>query len=350
MLHQLPEIATPRWLTDLSSNTIINQPFPLHELLLDSLYYPSSGFDGDPVRHLAGNILSFIYVDYGHSRDEFMNALRDPGFRGYDLFATRSVTERELTPHGWRPTPPTRLDGEPSRYRAWIKKPFCSWTLFQRREDIPVSHGPSRFSLLYLCADGVAAYQALYVANSAIPKAVAVIQPGHAFGGNWTNYTKPNRIFAKTVLGNPSGQPEILLYGGMGRRHFYREPCWPDYQTQVCLVDKTGGGSIGVWSKNAQECVPADAERKKQKRSFKIISGGQTGVERAALDVALTLGIPCGGWYPKGRKAEVGPIPDRFPLKETDEIGKNIKDSDGTLILTWGKSTGKKYGDTDQGI
>ncbi len=42
----------------------------------------------------------------------------------------------------------------------------------------------------------------------------------------------------------------------------------------------------------------------------RIVSGGQTGVDRAALDVALELGLPCGGWCPKGRRAEDGPIPE----------------------------------------
>lgn len=251
MLDQLPEITVPAWLSNLSPATIINEPFPLHEILHGSLYYPSSGFDGDPVRYLAGNILSFIYIDQGHSHDEFMMALKSPGFCGYDLIAERQVTERELTPRGWQPTLPTRADGEPSRFRDQIKKPFCSWSVFQRHEDAPVSHGPTRFSLLYLCADGVAAFQALYVANSAVPKAVAVIQPGHAFGGNWTDYTNPERIFARAVLGNPCGQPEILLYGGYGGRTHYRESCWPSYQTQVCFVNKTDNGNIGVWAKTS---------------------------------------------------------------------------------------------------
>jgi hypothetical protein len=133
MLDQLPEIAVPRWLSELSASAIMSEPFPLRQLLEDSLYYPSSGFDGNPVRHLAGNILSFIYVDYGRSHDEFRNALANPGFRGYELIATRSVTERELTPNGWHPTAPTRSDGDPSRYRNWIREPFCSWSVFQRR-------------------------------------------------------------------------------------------------------------------------------------------------------------------------------------------------------------------------
>ena len=73
-----------------------------------------------------------------------------------------------------------------------------------------------------------------------------------------------------------------------------------------------------------------------------IISGGQTGVDRAALDAALELGIPCGGWCPRGRRAEDGPIPDRYPLHETStdaypqRTERNVRDSDGTLILTRG--------------
>jgi len=69
-------------------------------------------------------------------------------------------------------------------------------------------------------------------------------------------------------------------------------------------------------------------------------------VDRAALDVALELGIPCGGCCPKGRLAEDGPIDPRYPVNETksSEYGerteKNVGDSDGTLILTWGAPTG----------
>jgi hypothetical protein len=75
----------------------------------------------------------------------------------------------------------------------------------------------------------------------------------------------------------------------------------------------------------------------------KIVSGGQTGVDRAALDVALELGIPCGGWCPRGRRAEDGPIDARYPLKETEtdiypvRTRWNVRDSDGTLILTRGQ-------------
>ena len=72
---------------------------------------------------------------------------------------------------------------------------------------------------------------------------------------------------------------------------------------------------------------------------MKLISGGQTGVDRAALDVAITWGVPHGGWCPRGRLAEDGRIPFRYKLRETDSpeypvrTEQNVLDSDATLIL-----------------
>jgi hypothetical protein len=78
----------------------------------------------------------------------------------------------------------------------------------------------------------------------------------------------------------------------------------------------------------------------------KIISGGQTGVDRAALDAALRHGIESGGWCPTGRLDEFGRIPDRYPVKElqnggfTERTLQNVKDSDGTVIIYPGKLSG----------
>lgn len=71
----------------------------------------------------------------------------------------------------------------------------------------------------------------------------------------------------------------------------------------------------------------------------KIISGGQTGVDRGALDAALALGFPCGGWCPDGRLAADGPLDLRYPLQELAGGGyrqrtrQNVLDSDATLIV-----------------
>jgi hypothetical protein len=78
----------------------------------------------------------------------------------------------------------------------------------------------------------------------------------------------------------------------------------------------------------------------------KIISGGQTGVDRAALDAAIELGIPHGGHCPRGRRAEDGRIPDRYQLTETDSAQyrvrteRNVLDADATLILCRGRMIG----------
>lgn len=79
---------------------------------------------------------------------------------------------------------------------------------------------------------------------------------------------------------------------------------------------------------------------------YKVISGGQTGVDRAGLDAAMEAGIPVGGYCPKGRLAEDGTIPARYPLTEltADEYParteKNVMESDGTLILNFGNLSG----------
>jgi hypothetical protein len=80
-----------------------------------------------------------------------------------------------------------------------------------------------------------------------------------------------------------------------------------------------------------------------QKRGFKIISGGQTGVDRAALDAALELNIPCGGWCPKGRRAEDGPTPDRYPLNE------KLPGKDGNERPGLRQNPYLDLGDTDRG-
>ncbi|HZC78582.1 MAG TPA: putative molybdenum carrier protein [Ktedonobacterales bacterium] len=78
----------------------------------------------------------------------------------------------------------------------------------------------------------------------------------------------------------------------------------------------------------------------------KVVSGGQSGVDRAALDAAGELGIARGGWCPRGRRAEDGPIPRRYRLAETpsgnyvQRTEWNVRDSDGTLIVNRGRLDG----------
>jgi hypothetical protein len=79
---------------------------------------------------------------------------------------------------------------------------------------------------------------------------------------------------------------------------------------------------------------------------LRIVSGGQTGVDRGALSGALQGGLACGGWCPAGRRAEDGPIPEQFPLRELEDrdyaarTRRNVADSDATVILAFGEPGG----------
>lgn len=79
----------------------------------------------------------------------------------------------------------------------------------------------------------------------------------------------------------------------------------------------------------------------------KIVSGGQTGADRAALDIAAELGLATGGWIPRGRRAEDGTVPQRYQsLVEAESESYyqrtelNVRDSDATVVFSFGPPTG----------
>jgi hypothetical protein len=97
---------------------------------------------------------------------------------------------------------------------------------------------------------------------------------------------------------------------------------------------------IGLWIKSAGE------KQDLRRGILKIISGGQTGVDRGALDAALAFEVECGGWCPAGRLAEDGTIPKCYPVMELANAGyaertaRNVADSDGTLVISKGEPIG----------
>jgi hypothetical protein len=98
------------------------------------------------------------------------------------------------------------------------------------------------------------------------------------------------------------------------------------------------------WESGLPMTAPSDPSRPSP--SIKIISGGQTGADRAGLDVAIARGIPHGGWCPKGRKSEDGPLPSHYLLTETPSASylvrteRNAAESDATVIFTLGALSG----------
>lgn len=193
-------------LTPASIHTI---PFPIAELLENSIYYPSSHFDGSVVKAYAHDYPSFVYCDYGVTEDDFMAEIQT--FRGYDVLAHRPVQKDELIPNGWQLQLPHHLLHNYGRYPNYIKPPFAHWVVYERKPEYSDMHGPARFSLLFVGGEGVATYQALYWSNRATAKAVAIVRPGTGFGNNWTNFLDGTKALGYVVTQNPYGSPDFII-------------------------------------------------------------------------------------------------------------------------------------------
>ena len=226
----VPE-SVPVWLSKLGDPL---GPIPMPDVLRHCVYYPSAGVDGYPVKYLGRYFQSFVYVDYGVGEQFVLNDL--PNFRGYDLILNRQVCQDELVPRGWQPPKLRREDGDPTRNAGRILPPFAIWAVYDRKPEVCPEHGPQRFSLLYIGGEGAATFHALFYSHRVSPAVVALIQPGTGFGGNWTDFENPNRVFARLVRENPAGMPDHLLYGGWGDGGGYISAPWPEYRTTGLIL------------------------------------------------------------------------------------------------------------------
>lgn len=243
----------PEWLARLNPPHLHRADFPLAEVLQHSLYYPAAGFDGRPVQFLGGFIHTFIYVDYGLEERAVDAEARAPGFLGYHLAGRKPLSERDLAPLGWHPQIPAQFENQmravtESHAHGFVRMPFATWYVFDRNDDRGKDHGPKRFSLVYLCADGVAAYQVLYWQNQTAPEVLAIFQPGTGFGNNYTDFRDPNGFFAWTVLRhNGQKAPDYLVCGENGPLDQY-QAFWPeDYPEHVEWFQYVNGN--GVWGR-----------------------------------------------------------------------------------------------------
>jgi hypothetical protein len=235
MINELPKTQTPEWLEAISKSNGNNCTiFPLSDILTNSLFYPACGLNGTPVKFLAGNILSFVYADYGMTQNAFLANLNgsnpECGFYGYKSILQREIFRGDIVPNGWRPPVIPAKESEKSRLLQIEKKcqPFGHWSVWRRNQDFELSIGPDIFSFFFLSGEMSAVYQGLYCRLSISPKILAIIQPG-AMGGEWECVSSDDSFFKRVVKSNKAGFPEYLIYGGYGRG-FYENPCWSEYQ------------------------------------------------------------------------------------------------------------------------
>lgn len=241
-------------LLNLTAEQIQNGIFPLNDVLTNSFYYPSCGFDGGIIKdcNTIGKdlkISSFIYCDYATGEDAFRSEQNT--FVGYNVLGGRSVTLSELTPNGWRPELPPNINRQEYLQYQSRWKPFAYWTIYERNTSRGEDHGPQRFSLLYIGGEGVATFQALYWSNNVFPRAVAIIQPGTGFGLNWTDFKAKDGALAWVVNHNPSGTPHTIYYGGYGQG--YSDFDWPGFSEERTIYPYYNYqeilGEVRVWKR-----------------------------------------------------------------------------------------------------
>jgi hypothetical protein len=194
----------PRWLDDLRAEGCPD-PTQLAAAFLSSrvVFYPGSGTDGQPVK-LFGSTHSahcFVYADYGLRQESLEVAIEYRPFRGYRSLKRFVLREEHLVPNGWRP----HVSAEELRQLAphfrqhgrIADRPFGFVQVLQRNDDLDDAHGASRLAILFLGADAVAAFDALFCQSEGRAPFALVVQD-HGLGGNYSSFRR-NGLLAKVA-------------------------------------------------------------------------------------------------------------------------------------------------------
>ena len=236
-------------LLGLDIQDIESGPLPLNYLLSNSLYYPACDIDGGVIRYcnerfnLFG-ICSYVYADYTAGEDRLQANINS--FRGYHLIAKRILSPTDIGADKPLHMPDGIDMQEYLKYQSEWKQ-FGLWAVFERDKNFGELHGPERFSLIYLGAEGAATYSGLYLNNHISPKALAIIQPGTSFGFNWTDFRDWKAPLARTIrMGRTL--PKYVFYGGHAD-FAYDDLYWPGYrhETSIELYYGKDGGRVTVW-------------------------------------------------------------------------------------------------------
>ncbi len=231
MLKELEKLEMPDWLINI-------REFNVYDVLKDSLFYPACCFDGKPIKHLMGNAYSFVYVDHYVSKNRLIEILKNPGIKGYKIIHQESITKTQLVPNGWTIKIMPRDDND-LRYNSFSEETnnvFCEWLIFERLPEFDDSHNPLRFSLLYLHADGAAAYQALYSSNQLCPKFLSLINPGMGTDYLWKKSLMARSVFFQNTL------PEYFIETIPAN--------WPGYDERINISKNT---FLRIWRKTKRD-------------------------------------------------------------------------------------------------
>lgn len=199
------------------------------------VYYPGSGNDGHPVKLFGSSHVAhcFIYADYGVDPENLEAELGHPTrhFRGYHSMDRIYLMANDLTPDGWRPH--VQESELPSNSRMFIgTSPFGFIEVLVRDPELDDSHGAERLAILFLGADGFAAYDAIFCQSNGIRSAFAVVVQDHGFGGNYERFDRGGLL--EMIAKRSEAFPEYLLVAEGSK-------AWEGYEKIDGLDPEQGG-------------------------------------------------------------------------------------------------------------
>jgi len=212
--------------------------FPREQFFASRIvYYPGSGTDGHPVKMFGSTHSAhcFIYADYGVTQQQLEYELedRDCRFRGYHTVDRLELEESDILFSGRTPWASLRkLHANRFQSTAIADKPVRFLEVLERDQELDDNHGPRRLAVLFLGADGTAAYDALFCRGRGTPSPFAVLLENYGFGGSNANFGQGGLL--ERIAKRRNVLPALLLVGR-------NTNAWSDFHRVSSLHGDLGG-------------------------------------------------------------------------------------------------------------
>jgi len=211
------------------------------------IYYPGPRYDGQPVKLFGSthSAHSFVYVDYGLTKDAIEAELGhdEYGFRGYHTLDRVQLAERDLTPNGWVDHVDPRYEAPHGRAHIHTD-PFGFIEVLERDQNLDDNYGAPLIGIMFLGADGIAAYDALFCQQNGTPPPFAFVLQDHGFGGNYDRFGRGGLL--ENIANRCHAVPRWLLVAD-------KTDPWDGF-TRVPDVDGEPGGMYGVLHFLYEQC------------------------------------------------------------------------------------------------
>lgn len=238
----------PEWLSALRPDERVHPAMILRHFMASRIvYYPGSGYDGDPVAAFNASRAAhcFVYVDYLTAQTALRDELQHRGFRDYASILTVDLQEADFGIGAW--VPHVRA---PVRYPFTPVQPYGFLEIFERKPERGADHGANRFAVLFMAADGYASYDAMFCQEQSHSPPFCVVLQDHGFGGGFSSFGRGG-ILEDIAIGTHR-LPKLLLAAENTSPWVGYERCASRDGTMV-EGESQGGRMRALWALEARE-------------------------------------------------------------------------------------------------